>query len=410
MPSSWLENSNSSAWAFNFKQYVIARLRTAARAERPPDGIVCRSGNVEEAPPEVDNGQATASQGPMSETSMGDWKLCSPSSQQNSSCQKFSPGDWILYWRRQKGGNRGCGERGRWYGPAQVVCGDDKVVRVSHCGQLIRAAPEQLCSASLREWQAIQGQTIRERNVSEVGAATKQVVDLIGQRVLPSRDEVEEQGDLPENQPDPPEVVPPDGNLNVVREVDADGDQIMREAPQTPSENMQVDQPEHEISPAVSLDLEEPVDPSQVPLPDDGDEEDMLFGDTECFLPHASDKQELQIHSTEVPEGQLPSPQQAVHFVMLASEERKKRVEVRLRDLNPSDRALFEGTKGKEVSAWIDHHTVQKVAAGTLDDSQIMRCRWILIWKGPKKGRRTTTAQSEAYGFGLRGPRVCGRT
>ena len=213
-------------------------------------------------------------------------------------CQKFSPGDWILYWRRQKGGNRGRGERGRWYGPAQVVCGDDRVVWVSHCGHLIRAAPEQLRSASLREWQAIQGQTIRERNVSEVGAATRQVVDLIGKGGFPSK---------------------------------------------------------HEISLAVSLDLEEPVDPSQVPLPDDGDEEDILFGDTECFLPHASDKQvwELKIRSPEVLEEHLPSPQQAIHFVMLASEERKKRVEVKLRDCNPADRALFAGAKGKEVSAWI---------------------------------------------------------
>ena len=67
-----------------------------------------------------------------------------------------------------------------------------------------------------------------------------------------------------------------------------------------------------------------------------GDEEDILFGDTECFLPHASDQQvwELEIHNTEVPEEHLPSPQQAVQFVMLVSEVRKKREEVKLRDLS----------------------------------------------------------------------------
>ena len=63
--------------------------------------------------------------------------------------QKFEAGDWVLYWRRHKSGSRG--DRGRWYGPGQVICSGPKVVWVSHCGRLIRAAPEQLRSASMRE-------------------------------------------------------------------------------------------------------------------------------------------------------------------------------------------------------------------------------------------------------------------
>ena len=31
----------------------------------------------------------------------------------------FEKGDWVLYWRKQKGGGRS--ERGRWHGPSQVV-------------------------------------------------------------------------------------------------------------------------------------------------------------------------------------------------------------------------------------------------------------------------------------------------
>ena len=96
-------------------------------------------------------------------------------------CQKFEPGDWILYWRRQKAGSRGRGENGRWYGLAQVVWGDGKVVWVSHCGQLIRAAPEHM--------------ERRTREISEIGASTRQVVDLVGQGIYPLREEVEAEGE-----------------------------------------------------------------------------------------------------------------------------------------------------------------------------------------------------------------------
>ena len=68
--------------------------------------------------------------------------------------QTFEAGDWILYWRAQKGG--GSGGKGRWHGPGQVICSEgSKVVWISHCGQLIRASPEQVRSASMREWRTV---------------------------------------------------------------------------------------------------------------------------------------------------------------------------------------------------------------------------------------------------------------
>ena len=168
------------------------------------------------------------------------------------------------------------------------------------------------------------------------------------------------------------------------------------------------EQPETEISPAVSVgpgeaEDEEMLDADQIPVPDDDDDDDILFGDSECFLIHPTSTQvwEIEVHQTEVPEERLPSPEQAVHFVLLATEERKKRIEVRLKDLGLEDQALFEGAKRKEVGAWMDHRTVRKVAAGTLDDSQIMRCRWILTWKGPEKegGPRRAKARLVVLGF-----------
>jgi hypothetical protein len=63
---------------------------------------------------------------------------------------QFEEGDWVLCWRR-KGGNLRR-ERGRWYGPARVIQVESRnVVWLVHANQLVRASPEQLRSASLRE-------------------------------------------------------------------------------------------------------------------------------------------------------------------------------------------------------------------------------------------------------------------
>ena len=154
--------------------------------------------------------------------------------------ESFEAGDWVLYWRRQKNGGRG--ERGRWYGPGQVVCSDRKVIWISHCGQLIRAAPEQTRSASMREWRQ-----------------TLQIIDLAEQGELPRRTDVEEQGPIPVDRLPADIIVQGEGT-------------VPREAP---PEATQSDQPEMEVSPAVSHAPDEEefpeLDPNQVPLPDDDD-------------------------------------------------------------------------------------------------------------------------------------------
>ena len=63
--------------------------------------------------------------------------------------------------------------------------------------------------------------------------------------------------------------------------------------------------------------------------------------------------------------------------------------------------AKFDAAKQKEVGAWIDHRTVRSVAAGTLDESQLMRCRWVLTWKPPDKdgGARRPKARLVVLGF-----------
>ena len=69
--------------------------------------------------------------------------------------------------------------------------------------------------------------------------------------------------------------------------------------------------------------------------------------------------------------------------------------------MTKEEQQQFRLAKDKEVGAWLDHRTVRRVAAGTLDDRQIMRRRWILTWKGPEKegGPRRAKARLVVLGF-----------
>ena len=69
----------------------------------------------------------------------------------------FEVGDLVLYWKR-KGGNMRR-ERGKWFGPARVVMVEGKrIVWLVHATKLVRASPEQLRAASMREWKEIRDQ------------------------------------------------------------------------------------------------------------------------------------------------------------------------------------------------------------------------------------------------------------
>ena len=309
-------------------------------------------------------------------------------------CQSFEPGDWILYWRRHTGGTRG--DRGRWYGPGQVICSDPKVVWVSHCGRLIRAAPEQLRSASMREWREIaEGRQVEVPG--QLAQDTRGVVDLLSQGELPSRIDVETEGEAPVAQPEVLEgdSAPVDMDLGVAEGV---GPAVAVVDPE---------QPEHEVSPTVSMqsvpEQETAPEPEAYDVPVPSDDEELLFGDTECFLayPESGQAWEIVLHESEIKFADLPSASQSLHFAMLASAERKKRVEVRMRDLTAEERGLFDKAKDKEVRAWLDHRTVRRVAQGTLDDRQLMRCRWLLTWKPPEKegGPKRAKARLVVLGF-----------
>ena len=298
-------------------------------------------------------------------------------------------GDWVLYWRRAKTNSRL--ERGRWHGPAQVIVVEGKkVVWLSHLGRLIRASPEQLRPASLREYQRLpkggDGIVLDEqphgRGFVSLGddlpnpeiAESEGYSPSLGEDLPPSNE-----GSQPENEMFPPESIPSETSQN--------GDTMVGD--------------------------DKELEPHEIPVPEDDDDEEGLcaFGDDVEISPHSGiweiELCESQWNNVKCSDVEPSSTQLHVLFaeqILVASTARKQKVEVKYRDLSVADQELFDTAKSKEIKAWIDHGTVQKVARGSLRSDQIMRCRWILTWKAPEVGGVGRRAKARLVVLGFEDP------
>ena len=277
---------------------------------------------------------------------------------------EYSSGDWVLYWRKLKGNPRGA--KGRWHGPAQVITVEQKrVVWLSHGGYLIRASPQHLRPASLREYRLLPRH--------EDGRVRGEQIDPRSRNYYPLTD------------------VPP-----------VDDNESAYEPSIAPSNGPSInEQPENEISPPLSHlgeDLTHEENPNEdvpmtgdlggltVPIPDDDDDDGLFcFGDDLNRDPQSPGIWEIDLSQEwdEPPQNQGWAESHLVEYVLLATTAKKQRVEVQWRNLNDHDRQLFQQAKNKEVKAWLGHGTVKKLAKGTLPANRIMRCRWILSWKPP---------------------------
>ena len=307
----------------------------------------------------------------------------------------FEPKDWVLYWRRSKGNNRL--ERGRWYGPAQVIVVEGKkVVWLSHLGRIIRASPEQLRPASLREYHKLPKDSMG--NVMDETPRGRGYLEL---------------EDIPEESP-----------VGDVAPSEAYSPSLGQSGPQTPHSTSQPDNEEfppdsgHGTS-APSLGNEESehgndgvgekLEPHEIPVPDSDDGDSFpCFGDDVEFPQNDSGVWEINL--CEYDQSLSPEKEEEmVHVflaeqVLLASTARKQKVEVQYRSLSDEDKKLFDAAKQKELKAWIDHKTVQRVANGTLKPDQIMRCRWILSWKAPEVGSVERRAKARLVVLGFEDP------
>ena len=67
--------------------------------------------------------------------------------------------------------------------------------------------------------------------------------------------------------------------------------------------------------------------------------------------------------------------------LLLATTEKKQRTEVKLTTLTVEEQAAFKKAKESEIQNWLSTGTVSKILRDKLAPEQIIRCRWILVWK-----------------------------
>ena len=302
---------------------------------------------------------------------------------------EFEAGDWVLYWKRHRGNIRG--ERGRWYGPAQVITVERKrVVWVCHGGYLIRASPEHLRPASMREFSSLPRDSHGSIQHEVISSKGKNFISLDD---LPSPDDfVYEPSIAPtpsieidSNQPED-EISPPESNAGNTEPVNGDVEM-------TPGDLGGLSVP----VPNDDTDMEgESADDELIAFGDDLDTPLVSEGVWEISLEEMAELSP----TTEVTEVQL------AECILLATTAKKQRVEVQWRNLNDKDKALFRKAKDKEVQAWLDHGTVKKLAKGSLPENRIMRCRWILTWKDPLPGTEQQRAKARLVILGFEDPDI----
>eukprot|EP00435_Cladocopium_sp_Y103_P068204 s25_g31.t1 len=211
----------------------------------------------------------------------------------------------------------------------------------------------------------------------------------------------------------PHESGPPPMPSSIISESQPDGEEF-------PPEMANSDTPYSATTPANSVagenppvDAEQPERPVagiEVPVPDD--DQDLLFGDT--LEPLELEAGFWEISFADAPEIEVPedfsptsceSPQIG-EWSLLATVNRKQKVEVQWNSLNDTERELFRKAEDKEIQAWVGHKTVCRLAKGTLSDDQIVRCRWILTWKAPVPGSCEQRAKARLVVRGFEYPQL----
>eukprot|EP00435_Cladocopium_sp_Y103_P038044 s2038_g10.t1 len=110
----------------------------------------------------------------------------------------------------------------------------------------------------------------------------------------------------------------------------------------------------------------------------DGDDADsLLFGDDVVFnVETGDDLWEIDIPVDSKEESVLLCAAGPDESVLLVSDSKKRKVEVRLSSLRSNDQLRMAVAKHKEIGAWLKHSTVRKVAKGKIPDDAVTRCCW----------------------------------
>ena len=292
--------------------------------------------------------------------------------------RSYEPGEWIMYWKSSETSKA-------WHGPAKVIQQDDRhSIFCLHMGTMVRVAPEHVRPVS-----AIEAQQISEQAppTQEQQSHMQRLITQATQEITIPQNEIRQNATRPpvnaNNNPHERSQNPIINTENVP-EPEVPQNELTNTTPQSDSSIQPDQEPEMEhpmVAPA-DFEMQQAI---ETPVPDADDE-------LVCDLLLSEDIEPPYVQRTEVPlawrvEFQVPQEFEDGHpipvedIIMLATNQKKSRTEVRLSELTSEERAEFERAKTTEVNNWLQTGTVCKVLRNSLSPEQILRCRWIHVWK-----------------------------
>ena len=323
-------------------------------------------------------------------------------------------GQLCMYWDRRRSPNML--EKGRWNGPAQIVCQESRtIVWITHLNRLLRCAHENLRPVSMREFQ--QHATFTQTSSPE---QLSQMSQRLQQR-LRERSGLFQYLDLSEIGPSPPDNEEPEADnhnnpssnnssgqpeeephRNLTFNLDQDAVRLAHAqatpVPESPASSIPRENAEErtqaEESEDATVEMETDVesavtDPNMEPvynveIHERTSSEDFVIEDNGTLW-MAQDPYEhaCTTFAFDVPRQQLSRylAQPAEYLPCLMAAAKKSRSEVRYSDLSSHEKKLFHEAKQKELKCWLDTQTVQAIMRNKIHPSRIMSSRWILTWK-----------------------------
>ena len=306
--------------------------------------------------------------------------------------QCFAPGDLVFVWRQQNPNSRHGAQahRGGFTGPARVLATETRqnedgsfrpgsVVWLVRGSRLIKAAPQQLRKASLREecQEEIQ-------NPPSLPWTFTQLMDEVGSRQYDDvtdeiPDDMEfEQGIDEETQGPPPKRLRVRGKQWV---------------PSCPPPN----QPSSSRGVAGVTESDEVIQkPREIEFGLYGSENDKHEG--ECFWSQEDAAVEICFETPETKRGLKYMAESFESF--LVSNLRRRAVEVNERHLSPDERIQMDKAKYEEVKKFISAEALEGLPAHLQPNPETaMKMRWVLTWKKEETGDKKAKARCVILGY-----------